>query len=161
MLRLFFLMAMTFGLCAAPASAQQLPPSATTTPRAEPAATDVQAARLQCRADADGKSLKGGARRDSVRDCLRARFPDSAASKRAGLTRDGKPTSRAARAACKTDADAKALRGSERTTALATCFKQKRPDLAARAECRKQAKGRGLDGQALKDAVAACAKARP
>jgi hypothetical protein len=158
MLRLFFLVFATFGFGTGLSIAQQPLASAATT-RSEPAAAEVQAARVQCRGEADGKSLTGGARRDSIRDCLRARFPESTASKRAGITRDGKPTARAVRAACKSEVETKGLRGAERKTAAATCFKEKRPDLAARAECRKQAKGKGLDGQALKDAVTACVKA--
>lgn len=91
---------------------------------------------------------------------MQAKFPDSEVSRRvaSGLTRDGRPTAKTARAACKSEVEGKGLKGAERKSAMAACFKEKRPDLAARAECRKDAKGKGLAGEALKSAVKACAK---
>lgn len=121
----------------------------------------VKLARATCRTDAESKGLDGKARRESVRGCMQAKFPDSAVSRRvaSGLTRDGKPTAKTARAACKSDIEAKSLKGAERKAAMTACFKEKRPDLAARADCRKDAKTKGLEGDALKSAVKACAKA--
>lgn len=91
---------------------------------------------------------------------MQAKFPDSEVSRRvaSGLTRDGRPTAKTARAACKSEVEGKGLKGAERKSAMAACFKEKRPDLAARAECRKEAKGKGLAGEALKSAVKTCAK---
>lgn len=127
-----------------------------------PAASDdaVKLARTTCRSDADSKGLNGKARREAVRDCMRGKFPDSEVSRRvaSGQTRDGRPTAKTAREACKNDVDGKSLKGAERKTAMAACFREKRPDLAARADCRKDAKAKGLDGEALKSAVKACAK---
>lgn len=120
----------------------------------------VREARQTCRAESDAKGLAGQARRAAIRACMQARFPDSEATRRAssGLTRDGKPTARAARDACRNDVASKELKGAERKAALAACFKEKRPDLAARADCRRQARDKGLAGDALKSAVKACAK---
>jgi psiF repeat len=129
---------------------------------AAPAASGeaVKLARATCRSDAETKGLAGKVRREAVRDCMRGKFPDSETSRRvaSGQTRDGRPTARTAREACKSDVEGKGLKGAERKAAMATCFKEKRPDLAARADCRKEAKAKGLDGDALKSAVKACAK---
>jgi hypothetical protein len=120
----------------------------------------VKLARATCRSDAEAKGLAGKARREAVRDCMRGKFPDSEVSRRAasGQTRDGRPTAKAAREACKGEVEGKSLKGAERKAAMAACFKGKRPDLAARADCRKDAKAKGLEGEALKSAVKACAK---
>jgi hypothetical protein len=93
-----------------------------------------------------------------MRECIQARFPGVQLYARDGVTRDGKPTATAVRAACKTEIDERGLDGSARTAALVACFNAKRPDLAQRAECRKDAREKGLDGQDLRKAVAGCGR---
>jgi psiF repeat len=117
--------------------------------------------RKACQTEADAKSLKGTERRSAMRDCMQAKFPRAASTREARTTtRDGQPTSKVAREACKTEIEPKGLKGKERREAMATCFRGKRPDLAARADCRKAAKAKGLAGTELRDAVKACAPAR-
>jgi hypothetical protein len=119
-----------------------------------------RAARAKARQDclADNVALSGNDLRAAMRDCIQAKFPGVQLYARDGLTRDGKPTAAAAREACKTEIDARALTGTARTTALVACFNAKRPDLAARAECRKDARQKGLDGADLRKAVDSCAQ---
>lgn len=159
MLRLLPLAFVAALLSSGPALAQA--PSLQPVPPAPAASGEaVKLARATCRSDAESKGLSSKARRESVRDCMRGKFPDSEVSRRvaSGQTRDGRPTARAAREACKSDVEGRGLKGAERKTAMTACFKEKRPDLAARADCRKDARGRGLEGEALKSAVKACAK---
>lgn len=163
MIRLVSVSVMLFGIVAVavaqvplaqPAPLTQPAPAASVSP----GKAERKEARDACQGDASTKGLVGKARREAVRDCMKAKFPDSAISRPTGLTRDGKPTAKAARAACKDETAAKGLRGSERKTAIAACFKEKRPDLAARAECRKEAKAKGLGGEELKTAIKSCAR---
>lgn len=93
-----------------------------------------------------------------MRLCMQAKFPGVRLYAQDGVTRDGKPTAVAARAACKDEVDGRKLEGSERVAALTACFNAKRPDLAQRAECRKEARGKGLDGADLRKAVESCAR---
>lgn len=119
-----------------------------------------RAARAEARRDcyAENVALSGDDLRRAMRECMQERFPGVKLYASDGLTRDGKPTAVAARAACKQEADAGGLKGAERTAALVACFNGKRPDLAQRAECRKEARGKGLDGEALKAAIAECGR---
>lgn len=119
-----------------------------------------RAQRAKARQDclAEHVALSGDDLRAAMRDCIQARFPDVKLYARDGVTRDGKPTAVATRAACKTEIDAQGLAGSTRTAALVACFNAKRPDLAQRAECRKDARGKGLDGEDLRKAVETCAR---
>lgn len=119
-----------------------------------------RAERAKARQDcvAEHVALSGDDLRAAMRDCMQAKFPGVQLYARDGVTRDGKPTAVAARAACKADVDARGLTGSPRTAALVACFNEKRPDLAQRAECRKDARGKGLDGEELRKAVDACAR---
>ena len=119
-----------------------------------------RAERAKARQDcvAEHVALSGDDLRAAMRDCMQAKFPGVQLYARDGVTRDGKPTAVAARAACKADVDARGLTGSTRTAALVACFNEKRPDLAQRAECRKDARGKGLDGDDLRKAVDACAR---
>jgi hypothetical protein len=89
---------------------------------------------------------------------MQGKFPGVQLYAQDGVTRDGKPTAVAARAACKDEVDARKLAGSERIAALTACFNAKRPDLAQRAECRKEARAKGLDGADLRKAIDACAR---
>ncbi|MCZ8043054.1 MAG: hypothetical protein O9330_11285 [Beijerinckiaceae bacterium] len=119
-----------------------------------------RAERAKARQDcvAEHVALSGDDLRAAMRDCIQAKFPGVQLYARDGVTRDGKPTAVAARAACKTQVDARGLTGSTRTAALVACFNEKRPDLAQRAECRKDARGKGLDGDELRKAVDSCAR---
>jgi hypothetical protein len=144
----------------APALAQSpglAPARVATVPSDEPV---PRAERARARQDclAEHVALSGEDLRAAMRDCIQAKFPGVQLYARDGVTRDGKPTAVAARAACKTDVDARGLTGSTRTAALVACFNEKRPDLAQRAECRKDARGKGLDGDDLRKAVDACAR---
>lgn len=118
-----------------------------------------RAARAKARQEclADHVALSGDDLRVAMRDCIQAKFPGVQLYARDGVTRDGKPTAVAVRAACKAEIDGRGLSGGERTAALTACFNAKRPDLAQRAECRKEARGKGLDGADLRKAVEACA----
>lgn len=119
-----------------------------------------RAERAKARQDclAENVALSGNDLRAAMRDCIQAKFPGVQLYARDGLTRDGKPTAAAARAACKTEVDGRDLAGAERRTALVACFNAKRPDLAQRAECRKEARGKGLDGADLRKAIDACGR---
>lgn len=103
-------------------------------------------------------ALTGDDLRAAMRICMQAKFPGVQLYARDGVTRDGKPTAVAARAACKEEVDGRKLEGSERIAALTACFNGKRPDLAQRSECRKEARAKGLDGADLRKAVDACAR---
>lgn len=120
-----------------------------------------RAERAKARQDcvAENVALSGDDLRQAMRDCMQGKFPGVQLYARDGLTRDGKPTAVAARAACKTEADERSLSGAARREALTTCFNAKRPDLAARAECRKESRAKGLDGEELRKAIADCARA--
>ncbi len=142
----------------APALAQSPAPArVASAPADEPV---PRAERAKARQDclAEHVALSGEDLRAAMRDCMQAKFPGVQLYARDGVTRDGKPTAVAARAACKADVDARGLSGSTRTAALVACFNEKRPDLAQRAECRKDARGKGLDGDDLRKAVEACAR---
>lgn len=119
-----------------------------------------RAERAKARQDcvAEHVALSGEDLRAAMRDCIQAKFPGVQLYARDGVTRDGKPTAVATRAACKEEVDGRGLTGSTRTAALVACFNAKRPDLAQRAECRKDARGKGLDGDELRKAVDACAR---
>ncbi len=160
MIRFAFLLAGLALTASVPASAQS--PAA---PAARIAAAPVdepvpRAERAKARQDcvAEHVALSGDDLRAAMRDCMQAKFPGVQLYARDGVTRDGKPTAVATRAACKADVDARGLTGSTRTAALVACFNEKRPDLAQRAECRKDARGKGLDGDDLRKAVEACAR---
>jgi hypothetical protein len=136
---------------------------APTAPKPAAAAADEpvpRAARAEARRDcyAENIALSGDDLRRAMRECMQERFPGVKLYASDGLTRDGRPTAATARVACKQEADAGGLKGSERTAALVACFNGKRPDLAQRAECRKEARGKGLDGEALKAAIAECGR---
>lgn len=161
MMRFAFILAGLTLALAVPAAAQT---AATPTPSVAAATTDEpvpRAERAKARQDclAESVALSGDDLRQAMRDCIQGKFPDVQLYARDGLTRDGKPTAVAARAACKTEADERSLSGAARREALTACFKAKRPDLAARAECRKESRAKGLDGEDLRKAVADCARA--
>ncbi|CAH1678220.1 conserved exported hypothetical protein [Hyphomicrobiales bacterium] len=119
-----------------------------------------QAERAKARQDclSENVALSGEDLRAAMRLCMQAKFPGVRLYAQDGVTRDGKPTAVAARAACKEEVDSQNLQGSERVAALTACFNAKRPDLAQRSECRKEARGKGLDGAELRKAVDACAR---
>lgn len=163
MIRFAFLLAGLVLTASAPAIAQSpgTPARAATAPAAVQSDEPVpRAERAKARQDclAEHVALSGDDLRAAMRDCIQARFPGVQLYARDGVTRDGKPTAVATRAACKTEVDARNLSGSTRTAALVACFNAKRPDLAQRAECRKEARGKGLDGDDLRKAVDACAR---
>ncbi|MET3891839.1 hypothetical protein ABIE41_002915 [Bosea sp. OAE506] len=160
MIRCAFLLAGLVLTASVPALAQSpgpAPARAAAAPADEPV---PRAERAKARQDclAEHVALSGDDLRAAMRDCLQAKFPGVQLYARDGVTRDGKPTAVAARAACKADVDTRGLTGSTRTAALVACFNEKRPDLAQRAECRKDARGKGLDGDDLRKAVDACAR---
>lgn len=160
MIRCAFLLAGLSLISSVPALAQS-PAPAPARVAAAPADEPVpRAERAKARQDcvAEHVALSGDDLRAAMRDCMQAKFPGVQLYARDGVTRDGKPTAVATRAACKTDIDARGLAGSSRTAALVACFNEKRPDLAQRAECRKDARGKGLDGDDLRKAVEACAR---
>ncbi|MBN9454026.1 MAG: hypothetical protein J0I42_18980 [Bosea sp.] len=119
-----------------------------------------RAERAKARQDcvSENIALAGDDLRAAMRICMQGKFPGVQLYARDGLTRDGKPTAAAARAACKEEADGRKLQGSERIAALTACFNGKRPDLAQRSECRKEARAKGLDGADLRKAVDTCAR---
>ncbi|BCB19502.1 hypothetical protein [Bosea sp. ANAM02] len=134
-------------------------------PVAAPAAASAdepipRAERARARQDclSENIALTGDDLRAAMRICMQGKFPGVQLYARDGLTRDGKPTAVAARAACKAEIDGRKLEGSERIAALTACFNGKRPDLAQRSECRKEARAKGLDGADLRKAVDACAR---
>lgn len=130
-----------------------------------PAATSAdepipRAERAKARQDcvSENIALTGDDLRAAMRICMQGKFPGVQLYARDGVTRDGKPTAVAARAACKDEVDGRQLQGAERIAALTACFNNKRPDLAQRSECRKEARAKGLDGADLRKAVDACAR---
>lgn len=145
---------------AMPAAAQAQP--AKPAPAASSSGDDPvpRADRAKARQDcvAENIALSGDDLRQAMRDCMQAKFPGVQLYARDGVTRDGKPTVDAARAACKAEVDAGGITGATRRDALTACFKQKRPDLAQRAECRKEARAKGLEGAELRKAVTECAR---
>lgn len=147
-------------ILAAPATAQQLPPSPSFAAAGASADPIPRAERAKARQDclAENVALSGNDLRAAMRECMQGKFPHVQLYARDGLTRDGRPTAATVRATCKTEIDARGLAGSERTAALVACFNGRRPDLAQRAECRRDARGKGLDGTALRQAVDACAR---
>ena len=136
---------------AAPAKLPAATPADEPIPRAERAK-----ARQDC--VSENIALTGDDLRAAMRICMQGKFPGVQLYARDGVTRDGKPTAVAARAACKDEVDGRKLQGSERIAALTVCFNGKRPDLAQRSECRKEARAKGLDGADLRKAVDACAR---
>jgi hypothetical protein len=150
-------------LCLAWPAAAQAPaprPAAAVSQAAVPDEPVPRAARAKARQECRDEhiALSGNDLRAAMRDCIQARFPGVQLYARDGVTRAGKPTATAARAACKTEVDGRRLEGSARTAALTACFNAKRPDLAQRAECRKEARDKGLDGDELRKAVAGCGR---
>lgn len=158
MIRFAFLLAGLVLTAPVPVLAQsQSVPAARSASADEPV---PRAERAKARQDcvAEHVALSGDDLRAAMRDCIQAKFPGVQLYARDGVTRDGKPTAVATRAACKEEVDGRGLTGSTRTAALVACFNAKRPDLAQRAECRKDARGKGLDGDELRKAVDACAR---
>ncbi len=145
------------------AQAQNAAPAKTPAPVAVAASTDEpvpRAERAKARQDcvSENIALTGDDLRAAMRICMQGKFPGVQLYARDGVTRDGKPTAVAARAACKDEIDGRKLEGSARIAALTACFNGKRPDLAQRSECRKEARSKGLDGADLRKAVDACAR---
>ncbi len=154
--------AFVLGLAGA-AQAQTAPPAKAPVSTTATAATDEpipRTERAKARQDcvAENVALTGDDLRAAMRICMQGKFPGVQLYARDGVTRDGKPTAVAARAACKEEVDGRKLEGSERIAALTACFNGKRPDLAQRSECRKEARAKGLDGADLRKAVDACAR---
>ena len=154
--------AFVLGLCGA-AQAQNAAPAKAPAPIAVATSADEpipRAERAKARQDcvSENVALTGDDLRAAMRICMQAKFPGVQLYARDGVTRDGKPTAVAARAACKDEIDGRKLEGSERIAALTACFNGKRPDLAQRSECRKEARAKGLDGADLRKAVDACAR---
>lgn len=154
--------AFVLGLAGA-AQAQSTAPTKAPAPTAATASADEpvpRAERAKARQDcvSENIALTGDDLRAAMRICMQGKFPGVQLYARDGLTRDGKPTAVAARAACKEEADGRKLQGAERIAALTACFNGKRPDLAQRSECRKEARAKGLDGADLRKAVDACAR---
>lgn len=161
MLRILFLAA-GLVLSSGPFAAAQTQPAAKTVSTVPDGTESIsREARAQARRDCYGENiaLSGEDLRRAMRGCMQERFPGVPLYADNGVTRDGKPTATAARAACKEEVDARGLSGSERTAALVACFSGKRPDLAQRAECRKDARGKGLEGAALRAAISDCSRA--
>lgn len=145
------------------AQAQNATPAKTPAQTAGAASADEpipRAERAKARQDcvSENIALAGDDLRAAMRICMQGKFPGVQLYARDGLTRDGKPTAAAARAACKEEADGRKLQGTERIAALTACFNGKRPDLAQRSECRKEARAKGLDGADLRKAVDTCAR---
>ncbi|WP_306223984.1 hypothetical protein [Bosea beijingensis] len=132
-------------------------PTPVTTSADEPIPrTERAKARQDC--VSENIALTGDDLRAAMRICMQGKFPGVQLYARDGVTRDGKPTAVAARAACKDEVDGRKLEGAERIAALTACFNGKRPDLAQRSECRKEARAKGLDGADLRKAVDTCAR---
>ena len=151
-----------FVLSCAAVQAQTAAPANTAAPAVASTASEEipRAERAKARQDclSENVALSGEDLRAGMRLCMQAKFPGVQLYAQDGVTRDGKPTAVAARAACKEEVDGRKLEGSERVAALTACFNAKRPDLAQRAECRKEARGKGLDGADLRKAVESCAR---
>lgn len=145
------------------AQAQNAAPAKAPAPAAVATSADEpipRAERAKARQDcvSENIALAGADLRAAMRICMQGKFPGIQLYAHDGLTRDGKPTAVAARAACKEEVDGRKLQGPERIAALTACFNGKRPDLAQRSECRKEARAKGLDGADLRKAVDACAR---
>ncbi|RYE34908.1 MAG: hypothetical protein EOP23_03605 [Hyphomicrobiales bacterium] len=145
------------------AQAQSAAPAKAPVPTTGATAADEpvpRAERAKARQDcvSENVALTGDDLRAAMRICMQGKFPGVQLYARDGVTRDGKPTAVAARAACKDEIDGRKLQGAERITALTACFNGKRPDLAQRSECRKEARAKGLDGADLRKAVDSCAR---
>lgn len=157
---IFIVSAFVLGCAAAQAQTAAAPGAAP--PAAASAASEEipRAERAKARQDclAENIALSGEDLRTGMRLCMQAKFPGVRLYAQDGVTRDGKPTAVAARAACKEEVDGRKLEGPERVAALTACFNAKRPDLAQRAECRKEARSKGLDGADLRKAVESCAR---
>lgn len=93
-----------------------------------------QAARQQCRMEAESRGIIGPERRLAVQQCMRTRFP--------GLA--GNPELRAERQNCRQDARARGARGPEVRAAVLDCLQARRPDLARIVQCRQNARAQGL-----------------
>ncbi|MCA0421034.1 MAG: hypothetical protein LCH80_20265 [Proteobacteria bacterium] len=154
--------AFVLGFCGA-AQAQNAAPAKAPAPTLAATSVDEpipRAERAKARQDcvSENVALTGDDLRAAMRICMQGKFPGVQLYARDGVTRDGKPTAVAVRAACKDEVDGRKLQGSERIAALTVCFNAKRPDLAQRSECRKEARSKGLDGADLRKAVDACAR---
>ena len=156
MIRFAFLLAGLVFTASLPAVAQS--PAAPAAASADEPVPRAERAKARQDCLAEHVALSGEDLRAAMRDCIQAKFPGVQLYARDGVTRDGKPTAVATRAACKEEIDGRNLTGSTRTAALVACFNAKRPDLAQRAECRKEARGKGLDGDDLRKAIDACAR---
>lgn len=156
MIRFAFLLAGLVLTASLPAVAQS--PAAPAAASADEPVPRAERAKARQDCLAEHVALSGEDLRGAMRDCIQAKFPGVQLYARDGVTRDGKPTAVATRAACKEEVDGRNLTGSTRTAALVACFNAKRPDLAQRAECRKEARGKGLDGDDLRKAIDACAR---
>ena len=154
MIRFAFLLAGLVLTASLPAVAQS--PAAPAAASADEPVPRAERAKARQDCLAEHVALSGEDLRAAMRDCIQAKFPGVQLYARDGVTRDGKPTAVATRAACKEEVDGRNLTGSTRTAALVACFNAKRPDLAQRAECRKEARGKGLDGDDLRKAIDAC-----
>lgn len=140
------------------APAKPAPPAAGAADAANEAVPQAERAKARQDCLSENIALSGEDLRAAMRLCMQGKFPGVQLYAHDGVTRDGKPTAVAARAACKEEADARKLAGAERIAALTACFRAKRPDLAQRADCRKEARAKGLDGAELRKAVEACAR---
>lgn len=159
---LMIVSAFVLGFCGA-AQAQSTAPAKAPAPTTIATSADEpipRAERAKARQDcvSENIALTGDDLRAAMRICMQGKFPGVQLYARDGVTRDGKPTAVAARAACKDEVDGRKLESSERIAALTACFNGKRPDLAQRSECRKEARAKGLDGADLRKAVDACAR---
>jgi hypothetical protein len=67
---------------------------------------------------------------------------------------------RAAREACRQQANSQDLSGSERAKFLRTCFATKMPSVAKRAACRKEAKAKGFVQAGLRAYIRQCMRPR-
>ena len=154
--------AFVLGFCGT-AQAQNAAPAKAPAPTLAATSADEpipRAERAKARQDcvSENIALTGDDLRAAMRICMQGKFPGVQLYARDGVTRDGKPTAVAVRAACKDEVDGRKLQGSERIAALTACFNGKRPDLAQRSECHKEARSKGLDGADLRKAVDACAR---
>jgi hypothetical protein len=67
---------------------------------------------------------------------------------------------RAARAACRQEANAQDLKSTERAKFLLTCFAAKMPAVVKRTACRKEAKAKGLSQAGLRAHIRQCMRGR-
>ena len=157
---IFIISAFVLG-CATAQAQTTAPPKPAASAAVSTASDEIpRAERAKARQDclSENVALSGEDLRAGMRLCMQAKFPGVRLYAQDGVTRDGKPTAVAVRAACKEEVDGRKLEGSERVAALNACFNTKRPDLAQRAECRKEARGKGLDGADLRKAVESCVR---